>query len=145
MRPTLFFAACVMLLLGACRPDDNATPRTHPLQEDLAGQEFSFKVKSDEWVEQGVPGNDTYGHAVNKDVYILTEGSVQNGTVRLYIRRGPGNWAELPMLRGQGAPEDVNWRFTYGVNKVRVMIDRNGEAFSAPEQMHTFKVVVFPS
>jgi len=96
-------------------------------------------------VEQGVPGNDTYGHAVTKDVYILTPGSVEHGTVRLYIRRGPGNWAALPMGRDQGAPEDVNWRFTYDVNKVRVMIDRNGETFGPPDQMHTFKLVVFPS
>jgi len=141
----LFLAACALLLLGGCQADDNATPRTHPLQEDLAGQEFSFKIKSDEWVEQGVPGNDTYGYSVGKDVYILTAGSVANGTVRLYIRRGPGNWAELPMLSSQGAPEGVNWSFTYEVDKVRVMIDRSGEAFGAPEQMHTFKVVVFPS
>lgn len=145
MRPALTLTVCSLFLLGACRPDDNATPRTHPLQQDLAGQEFSFKVKTEDWVEQGIPGNDTYGHAVNKDVHILTAGSVEHGTVRLYIRRGMGNWAELPMLRGQGAPADVNWRFTYDVNKVRVMIDRSGEAFDPPEEMQTFKVVVFPS
>lgn len=142
MRITALLVLSAVLLAG-CDKDENAKPRPPIGQEDLVGQDLHFKVKPDEWEAHGTPGDDTHGYAVMKDVHILTDATAQHGTVRVYLRKGHNNWAQLPLKAHQGAPSGFNWRFTYRANLVQVFIDRNGEAFSPPDQLMTFKVVVF--
>lgn len=144
MRHFAPLALCSLMLLSACGTDDNAEPRPHPLQGGMVGQEFGFKVKAEEWQPHGTPGSDTHGFAVMKDVYLLSPGVEQHNVVQLFVRRDLNNWVLLPMQAHEGAPEDVNWRYVCGTNKIQVAIDRSGEAFSAPGHLLTFKVVVFP-
>ena len=143
MRLTASLALASLLLLGGCSDKETAAPRPPIGQEDLMGQDFHFKVKPEEWEAHGTPGDDLSGYSVVKDVYILTDALAQNGTVRVYVKRANNNWAQLPLQAHQGAPGGVNWRFTYRAGSVQVLIDRNGESFSPPDQLMTFRVVVF--
>jgi hypothetical protein len=143
MRLPFTLALASLLLLGGCTDKENVTPRPPIGQEDLMGQDFHFKVKADEWETHGTPGDDLFGYMVSKDVYILTDAIAQNGVVRVYVKRANNNWAQLPLQAHQGAPGGVNWRFTYRAGSVQVFIDRNGENFSPPDELMTFKVVVF--
>jgi hypothetical protein len=141
MRSILSLALAA-LVLASCTKDD-AEPRTHPLQANMVGQTSNFKVKADEWEEHGTPGDDAYGYQVRKNAHLLTEGIMENGTVHLYVQRGAGNWLALPVQAHAGGPEDLDWNFTYEVGHVYVQIDRNGEAFDAPSDQMTFRLVVF--
>lgn len=143
MRTTATLALASLLILSACNDKDQAGPRPPIGPEDIAGQSFSFKVKAEEWVVNGTPGDDTYGYMAIGDVNIITEGIAANGTVQVYVKRANNNWAELPLQAHQGAPGGVNWRFTYRTNLVQIFIDRNGESFSPPDELMVFKVVVF--
>ncbi|MCW5900197.1 MAG: hypothetical protein KIT10_13095 [Flavobacteriales bacterium] len=143
MRATRIPILICAILFSACDKDENAAPRPPLGDNGLLGQEHHFKVKADEWSAYGIPGDDTHGYDVIKTVNIIDEGVLQSGTVRVYVKRSANNWAELPLLAHQGAPLGLNWRFDKGVGKVQVMIDRYGEKFSPPDQMMTFKVVVF--
>ena len=143
MRLSTLVALSAALLLGACDKDENATPRPPLGQEDMLGQDYHFKVKPEEWEPHGTPGDDLYGFVVSKDVPILTDALAQNGIVRVYVKRASNNYAQLPLQAHQGAPGGVNWRFTYRAGSVQVLIDRNGENFSPPDELMTFKVVVF--
>ncbi len=143
MRITATFLIASLLLLGSCTEKENATPRPPIGQEDLLGQEFQFKVKADEWVVNGTPGDDTFGYMAVGDVNIITEEIASNGVVRVSVKRANNNWSELPLQAQQGAPGGVNWRFTYRTNLVQVIIDRNGESFSPPDELMVFKVVAF--
>ncbi len=143
MRIPVALTLASLLALCACDKDENAGPRP-PLGEDqLVGQEFHFKVKTEDWIVNGLPGDDTYGFAAKSTVNILTEGILENGTVRVYLKRASGNWAELPQWAHQGAPHGANWNYTLHPEQVKILIDRNGEAFAPPEEMMTFRVVVF--
>lgn len=144
MRIPTILALTALFALGGCTKDENSPLGPPNGQEDLVGQEFSFKVKSEEWEAFGTPGDDTHGYAAIGEVYILTDENTQNGTVRVYVKRGTNNWAELPMLADQGAPLGVNWRFTCRAGSVQVIIDRNGAAFDPPNELMVFKAVVFP-
>lgn len=135
--------ALATLFLGSCVKDDDATPPTHPLQGDPVGQTLNIKVKADEWEEHGTPGDDAYGYEVRKSAYLLTEDMVEHGTVQLSVQRGSGNWMPLPMLASEGAPEDMDWSYTYEAGHVRIHLDRNSEAFEAPDHLITFRLVVF--
>lgn len=143
MRTFSTLALATMFLLGACTDDEQVGPRPPVGPEDVAGQDFSFKVKAEDWVTHGTPGDDTHGYMVIGDVNIITEGIAANGVVRVYLKRANNSWAELPLLASQGAPGGVNWRFTYRTNMVQIFIDRNGESFSPPEELLVFKVVAF--
>jgi hypothetical protein len=143
MRLTASLALATLLVLGSCSDKETAAPRPPIGQEDLMGQDFHFKVKPEEWETHGTPGDDLSGYMVIKDVYILTDAIAQNGVVRVYLERANNNWAQLPLQAHQGAPGGVNWRFTYRAGSVQVFIDRNGESFSPPDALMTFKVVVF--
>jgi hypothetical protein len=143
MRLTASLALASLLLLGSCSDKETAAPRPPIGQDDLMGQDFHFKVKPEEWETHGTPGDDLSGYMVIKDVYILTDAIAQNGVVRVYLKRANNNWAQLPLQAHQGAPGGVNWRFTYRAGSVQVFIDRNGESFSPPDALMTFKVVVF--
>lgn len=143
MRHTALLALAALLVLGSCNKDENATPPRMTGQEDLVGQDFHFKVKADEWEAHGTPGDDTHGFMVLKDVSILTDAIAQNGTVRVYLKRANNNWSELPLQADQGSPGSVNWRFTYRAGLIQIFIDKNGESFSQPDQLMTFKAVVF--
>ncbi|MEX1132318.1 MAG: hypothetical protein WEC15_03765 [Flavobacteriales bacterium] len=143
MRITAILFTASLLLLGSCTEKENASPRPPIGQEDLAGQDFHFKVKAEEWVTHGTPGDDLSGYMVNKNVSILTDDIAQNGTVRVYVQRANNSYAELPLQASQGAPGGVNWRFTYRAGSVQVFIDLNGDTFTPPDQVMTFKVVVF--
>ena len=102
-----------------------------------------FKVNSDDWVVNGSPGDDTYGYRAIGYVDMITAEIISDGRVRVYIQRANNNWAELPISALQGAPGGLNWRFLYGPGVVRVLIDRNGESFSSPDEALVFKAVVF--
>lgn len=143
MRITAIFLTASLLLLGSCTEKENTSPRPPIGQEDLTGQDFHFKVKAEEWETHGTPGDDLSGYTVSKDVYILTDAIAQNGTVRVYVKRANNNFAELPTQAHQGAPGGVNWRFSYRANLVQIFIDKNGAFFNAPDEVMTFKVVVF--
>lgn len=143
MRTLASLAFASLLLFAGCDEKDQATPRLPAGPQDVGGQEYHFKVKAEEWEQYGTPGDDIQGYSIIKDVYILTDALAQNGTVRVYLGRGAGNWTELPLLAHQGAPGGYNWNFTYRAGSVRIFIDRNGEMFDAPDQVSSFKVVVF--
>jgi len=144
MRITAILLTASLLLLGSCTEKENASPRPPIIgQEDLTGQDFHFKVKAEEWETHGTPGDDLAGYMISKNVSILTDDIAQNGTVRVYVKRANNNFAELPIQAHQGAPGGVNWRFTHRAGSVQIFIDRNGETFTPPDQVMTFKVVVF--
>ena len=144
MRIASVLALAVLFAVIGCTKDENSPLGPPNGQEDLVGQEFSFKVKSEQWEVSGNPGDDTQGYAAISDVYLLTDEILQNGTVRVYVKRGFNNWAELPLQADQNAPHGVNWRFTCRAGSVQVLIDRNGESFDPPGEMMVFKAVVFP-
>ena len=144
MRTQVLLALILAVMLGACTRDDDADARPPFSQPELSGYEFGFKVKAEDWEAQGTPGDDTQGYSAISEVYLLTEEIIQNGTVRVYVKRGINNWAELPMQASQNAPHGVNWRFTCRAGSVQVLMDRNGESFDPPGELMVFKVVVFP-
>lgn len=143
MRITAILLTASLILLGSCTEKENAEPRPPMGQQDLVGQDFHFKVKAEEWETHGTPGDDLSGYMINKDVAILTNDIAVSGTVRVYVKRTNNNFAELPIQAHQGAPGGVNWRFTHRAGSVQIFIDRNGETFTPPDQVMTFKVVVF--
>ena len=144
MRFQVLLALALSFALGACIKDEDADARPPFSQQALSGYEFGFKVKAEDWEAQGMPGDDTYGYSAISEVYLLTDDIIQNGTVRVYVKRGTNNWAELPVQASQNAPHGVNWRFTCRAGSVQVLMDRNGESFDPPGEMMVFKVVVFP-
>lgn len=143
MRTIITLALAPLFLFSACTEDEQARPRPNMTAEDLAGQNHMFKVSSDAWLVNGNPGDDMYGFVANSDVNLITEAIVSDGRVRVYLQRANNNWSELPLSAIQGAPGGVNWRFTHRTGLVRILIDRNGESFSAPDETMVFKVVVF--
>lgn len=144
MRP-IPLALATLFLLSACTDDEQAQPRPTVSAEDLAGQSRHFKVTSDTWLVNGNPGDDTFGFVATVDEAMITEAIFNDGRVRVHLQRANNNWAELPLLASQGAPGGLNWRFTYRIGLVQILIDRNGENFSAPEETMVFKVVVHPN
>jgi|GEM_PF-3140650 len=143
MRTTATLALASLFLLSSCNDEDKVAPRPPVGPQDIAGQEFHFKVKAEEWVAYGTPGDDTHGYTVNKNVYILTDDLAQNGTVQVYVKRANNNFVQLPLLAHEGAPGGVNWRFSYRANLVQIFIDKNGDVFSPADEVMSFKVVVF--
>lgn len=143
MRPIIILALAPFFLFSACTDDEQVRPRPMTSAEDLPGQSHMFKLNSDAWQESGTPGDDTYGYMAVGVVDLITEAIITDGRVRLYIQRANNNWAELPISVHQGAPGGVNWRFVHGPGVVKILIDRNGESFSAPDETMVFKAVVF--
>lgn len=143
MKTTLSLAFATAIMFSACTEDEQARPRPTMSAEDLSAQSLTIKVKTEEWLVQGTPGDDTFGYMAIGDVNLITEAIAASGRVRVYLQRANNNWAELPLLASQGAPGGVNWRFTYRTGLVQILIDRNGENFTPPTELTVFKVVVF--
>lgn len=143
MRRIITLALAPLLLFSACTDDEQVRPRPMASAEDLVGQSHMFKVASDAWQVSGTPGDDTYGYMAFSSVDLITDAIITDGRVNLYIKRANNNWAELPISALQGAPGGVNWRFVHSPGIVRILIDRNGESFSAPDETMVFKAVVF--
>jgi hypothetical protein len=139
----LFLASA--LILSSCSDKEGGPPRPIANAEDLVGETFHFKVKSEDWIVNGIPGDDTYGFAAKSNVAILTNATINQGQVRIYLQRGSNNWHELPSQAHQGAPYGVNWRFSLHPGMVRILIDRNGENFEPPSELCTFKIVTYMS
>ncbi len=143
MRSITILALSALFLFSACTDDEPARPRPIVSAEDLPGQSHMFKLNSDAWSEHGTLGDDTYGYMAVGCVDLITEAIISDGRVRLYIQRANNNWAELPLSAHQGAPGGMNWRFVHGPGVVKILIDRNGESFSSPDEALVFKAVVF--
>lgn len=143
MRSILILALASLFLFSACTDEEQVRPRPMVSAEDLPGQSHMFKLNSDAWHVSGTPGDDTYGYMAVGCVDLITDAIITDGRVRLYVQRANNNWAELPLMAHQGAPGGVNWRFVHGPGVVKIMIDRNGESFSAPDETMVFKAVVF--
>jgi hypothetical protein len=144
MKPALIPAAITLLLATACNEGETVQPRP-PLggQGELVGQDFHFKIKPDEWEAFGTPGDEASGYVGTANASILSNEIAQHGTVRLYVMRNFGNYAQLPMLGHEGGPLGLNWRFTYRAGSVQVILDKNGAPFSPPGEVTSFKLVVF--
>ena len=90
LSATLLIAA---FLLSACDKTEDTEPRP-PLGGDsgsLVGQDYHFKIKSEDWESYGTPGDDLFGYSGTHNVNIITDAIAQHGTVKLYVMRNFGN------------------------------------------------------
>lgn len=134
--------ALPVLLLLACGKDDGTRPTD--LLGDPGSLTAEFYVKPDEWFELDPAVTDVKGHAVNKDVYILTDAVLQNGEVRVYLRQGMNSWRPLPALRDQGGPQGLNWRFVLHPGRIQIRVDADGAPAPAPTSTEYIRVLAIP-
>ena len=144
MRTLPCLAFIGLVLMCGCRVEDPAAPRS-PLivQDETVPQSTIIKVKTDDWEQHGTPGDDMFGYRVERNVEIITAGSIQHGAIQVFLQRSNGALSELPLLSGAGGPGGSNLRHQVHVGRVVITVDRAGEAFAAPGEMLTFKVLAY--
>ncbi len=138
IRYTTLLLASIFALSG-CNKNDPTPPFT---QEQQVMETRNLKISPDDWEPYGIPGDDTHGYAATATSPILDQTIVSEGLVQLHLQRSNGGWLPLPATIEQGAPDGMNWRFTYYPNGIRITLDRNGAKVTPPDVPLVFRLSV---